>query len=298
MTKPDDYSLPPTSILEIKKEADLLLKKAGAYGRFPTPVSDLIAAANLTVSKEASLDEDFLTRIYRRVPVSIKRAVDKVLGLLDSRDRTIYLDQSVHAKKKVFVSLHEAGHNCLPWQRDMFAILEDGESSLDPDIREQFEREANTFATEVLFQLDRFGNEASAHDLGINVPVRLAPRYGSSVYAALRRYVTTNSRACAVLVLDPPEFDLNIGLTAPLRRALQSQKFTELFGDYQWPESFGSDSSLISRLPINTKFVGRSTCELKNLEDEIVPCIFEGFNSTYQIFVLIYPESELQNIVF
>lgn len=298
MPKPDDYTLPPSVILDIKKQADRLLKEADAYGRFPTPFSDLIAAANLTVANETSLDGDFLSRIYKRAPASIRRAIDKVLGLLDSRDRTIYLDQTVYSKKKVFVSLHETGHHYLPWQRDLFEVLEDGESSLDPEIRDQFEREANSFATEVLFQLDRFGNEASAFEIGINVPIRLAPRYGSSVYAAVRRYVGTNSRACAVLVLEPPEFDLNLRSTAALRRPFQSEKFTRLFGHYEWPKSFGSDSSVISRLPINTKFVGRSHCELQNLEGEIVPCIFEGFNSTYQIFILIYPESELQTIVF
>ncbi len=298
MTKPDDYSLPPQSILDIKKQADRLLKQADAYGRFPTPISDLVAAANLTVSKEASLEEDFLSRIYKRAPASIKRAIDKVLGLLDSRDRTIYLDQSVHEKKKPFLTLHEAGHNFLPWQRDLFAILEDGESSLDPDVREQFEREANAFAIEVIFQLDRFGNDASAHGIGIKVPINLAKQYGSSVYTAVRRYVTTNSRACAVLVLNQPEFDLNIGHTASLRRALQSEKFTGRFGDYQWPESFGSDSPLISQLPIGKKFVNPSVCMLTDLDGKVVPCIFEAFNSTYQIFVLVYPESELQTIVF
>jgi len=297
VTKPDDYSLPPQSILEIKKQADRLLKQADAYGRFPTPISDLVAAANLTVSKEASLEEDFLSRLYRQVRAPIKFALEKVLGLLDARDRTIYLDQSVHEKKKPFLTLHEAGHNYLPWQRDLFAILEDGESSLDPEIREQFEREANAFAIEVIFQLDRFGNDASAHEIGIKVPINLAKQYGSSVYTAVRRYVTTNSRACAVLVLNPPEFDHNIGYTASLRRALQSEKFTERFGTYQWPESFGPESQLISHLPIGRKFVSPSACELQSLEGEIVPCIFEGFNSTYQIFVLIYPESELQNLV-
>jgi hypothetical protein len=77
------------------------------------------------------------------VRAPIKLALEKVLGLLDARDRTIYLDQSVHEKKKPFLTLHETGHNYLPWQRDLFAIPEDGESSLDPEVREQFEREAN-----------------------------------------------------------------------------------------------------------------------------------------------------------
>jgi len=54
------------------------------------------------------------------------------------------------------------------------------------------------------------------------------------VYTAVRRYVTTNSRACAVLVLNPPEFELNTGYTASLRRALQSEKFTERFENYPY----------------------------------------------------------------
>ena len=34
------------------------------------------------------------------------------------------------------------------------ALVEDGEQELDPDIADLFDREANVFATELLFQLE------------------------------------------------------------------------------------------------------------------------------------------------
>ncbi len=297
MIRPDDSTLPSNSYADVRRQADLLLRKANAYGRFPTPVDDLIAAANLSVAQDDTLDSSFLSKLYRKVEGGIKRALDKVLGLLDGQARTIYLDQSVHQKKKVFLSLHEVGHDFLPWQRDMFAILEDSELSLDPDVREQFEREANVFTTEVLFQLDGFTKEAADYDLGISVPIRLAKRYGASVYSSIRRYVTTNHRQCAVLVYNQPEYIIGSGSTVSLRRSLQSPLFTNQFGEIQWPAVLTADDSFFGFLPIEKKFSASTTFIFRLAPEKYIQCVAEAFNSTYQIFILIYPASGLRIVI-
>lgn len=56
MIRPDDQTVSTSEMAAIRKEADRLLRAASAYGRFPTPVEDIIAAAKLKVEKEASLD--------------------------------------------------------------------------------------------------------------------------------------------------------------------------------------------------------------------------------------------------
>lgn len=292
--KKDDCSLSAQDEAEIRRHADLLLRRADAHGRFPTPVGDLVSVAGLRVEPKVSLDVGFFQRLYRAVAGPIKRAIEKVRGLLDRRGRTIYLDQTVHKSKKTFLSIHETGHDFLPWQRATYAVLEDCEHHLDPEVQDLFERQANVFASEVLFQLDRFRDQAADYELGIRTPLELAKRYGASCYAAVRRYVCTNRRACAVLVLNDPVYEAGRGLTVTLRRSFQSPAFTSRFGDVRWPEQYGPDDFLTSVLPVGRPFARPTCCQLTNRNRESEECVLEAFNSTYQVFVLIYPGSELR----
>src|SRR5437870_13600718 len=97
--EPDDNSLDPDCQQDVRDQADRLLRQAGAYGRFPTPIDDLISAARLQLDSEASLDESFLKKIYRSASSTIRRAVGKVLGLFDSRAHAIYIDQTSREEK-------------------------------------------------------------------------------------------------------------------------------------------------------------------------------------------------------
>lgn len=285
--KKDDHTISDRQLAKIRRRAKLLLDRANASGKFPTPIDELIAAADLEVARNISLDQSFLGRLYKRfVPEEMKRAVEKVLGVMDSRARMIYLDQTVHNKKKPFLSIHEVGHDYLPWQRDTFAILEDSESSLDPDVREQFEREANCFASEVIFQLDRFTEEAADCKFGIKVPINLARRYGASVYSTIRRYVMTHHHPCAVVVFNRVAADGAKALT--LRRCIQSDKFSHRFGKLPVKVQQGPDDYFARHVPHN-KFRMPTICILKNRNGEQEECLVEAFDSTFQVFYLIYP---------
>jgi Zn-dependent peptidase ImmA (M78 family) len=286
--------LTPDQLKLVRRHADRLLRDAGAYGRFPTPVNAIIQAAELSVEREVSLDQRFLSRMYRTVSGPIMRAIDKVLGLFDSRDRTIYLDHSVHPQKKTFLKLHETGHGYLPHQRKTFAFIEESNATLDPDVREVFDREANVFASEVLFQLDKFTKDAADCEFGITTPVELSKRFGASCYAAIRRYVTTNRRACAVLVLNKLVYEVGSGYGTTLRRAFQSPSFTAQFGATDWPESYGPTDVLTTIIATSQGFSHPTGVLVRDLNDDTRRCVVESFNSSYQVFVFIYPESELK----
>lgn len=292
--KRDDCTLSRSEHEEVRRHAERLLREAGAIGRLPTPVADLVAAARLEVARDVSLDQGFLGRLYRKVTAPVRRALEKVLGLLDRRDRTIYLDRTVHKNKAPFLCLHETGHDILPWQRDTFSLLEDCQQTLDPEVQDQFEREANVFACEVLFQLGRFEEEARDCAFGLRTPLELARRYGSSCYAAVRRYVATNRRACAVLVLDPPVYEVGTGYTASLRRTMQSPAFTARFGRPAWPEALRPGDFLHTVLPLGRRFTRPSPCRLRNLNGDEERCMVEAFDSSYQVFILVYSESEVR----
>ncbi|MGO9847927.1 MAG: ImmA/IrrE family metallo-endopeptidase, partial [Methylocella sp.] len=130
--------------------------------------------------------------------VTLKAALSKILGLFEPHDRLVMIDKGVPTAKKPFVKLHEAGHGFLPHQSGLFALIHDCEKTLDPDTTDLFEREANVFAVEVMFQGQAFAEEAHAEEFGIKVPMRLAKKFGASNYSAFRRYVATNPGACCV----------------------------------------------------------------------------------------------------
>lgn len=297
MIKPDDCTLSAHSQREVRKYADLLLKEAGGYHQYPTPIADVIAAANLALDQENSLDDGFLARIYRKVvPDTIKRAVEKVVGLFDSRDKRIYLDQTIHKKKKPFVSLHETGHGYLPWQRDMFAVMEDCRRTLDPEIIEEFEREANVFASEVLFQGEHFTQLARDYPFELKSARALANKFGGSVYAAARRYVRSNLRPCALLVFDLPVYEVGTGYTATLRRAVPSPSFEVRYGAVKWKDRLGPEDTLFSHLPHGNRKITKPAPLNVRLNGKAETFVLEAFNSTYEIFVLMYPETEMRRI--
>lgn len=291
----DDGLLPSPVLGSVRKYADLLLRKADAYGRLPTPVDDLIEAAKLEVARENALDQVYLGELYRALPNTfkllpdrLKRAAGKVLGLLDRPGRTIHLDPAVHPKKRIFLSLHEVGHDALPWQRKTFALLEDSESELDPATNDQYEREANSFASEVLFQLDGFTKEAADWDFGIRAPLQLSARYGSSFYAAARRFVTTGQRPSALLVFEQPAVKPGLGEYLVMRRAVVSPSFRGHFGDVSWPEECGPEHFFTRHRPRN-KLTAPTPYRLVSVNGGSVGCLAEAFDSTHQIFFLVYP---------
>jgi Zn-dependent peptidase ImmA (M78 family) len=299
MGRADDGSISNNSQESVCQHARRLLDEAGAYGRYPTPVDDLVTAAKLSLERNASLDIGFLRTIYGKVKTKIKRALDKVLGLFDSRDRMIYLDLTLKKERQRFVSLHETGHGYLPWQRDTYAIMEDGETTLDPEIEQQFELEASIFASEVLFQGNRFQQEAESLPFELKTPMQLARKFGASNYAAFRRFVGKSHRVCALLVFEQPVYEIGRGYAFHLRRALASGPFIEKFGIVQWPSVlYSNQDALAARLPsraFHRIFTRR--CRIGSLVAECPEAFYlEAFDSTYQVFALLFPESELRLI--
>jgi hypothetical protein len=158
MRRPDDCSLTPSQLARVRKEAERALREAGALGALPTPIGRIMAAAKVQEVKEDVLSFGFVAKLRAKAEQAgqtVKRAVAKILGLFHATEGLVFLDQTLKAVKKRFIGLYEAGHGFLPWQRPMYAVVEDCEKALDAETAELFDREANVFASEVLFQLIR-----------------------------------------------------------------------------------------------------------------------------------------------
>jgi hypothetical protein len=296
MTRPDDQSIDEAAFAAIRREADRLLRQTSAYDRFPTPVADILESARLRVEPKVPIDEGFLQKLYRTGRETIRKAMDKVWGILDVRDRQIYIDETVHEKKQVFLTLHETGHHELPWQRDLFNFIEDSQGALDPEMKEDFERQANVFASEILFQLDRFTKLAADKPCCAKTPLELSKLFGSSAYAAFRRYVTTTGRPCALLVLEQPVLVVGKGRTAQLRRFIPSKPFLSRYGNVTWPDEFDNSGFLRPIFIPQRKLILATACTMR-FAGKPEQFFFEAFNSGYGIFVLLYPESDQKRVV-
>lgn len=299
MRKPDDSSLPPNRYLAVQKEAVRALTTADAFGVFPTPVNQVMEAAKVTVATENIFNEGLIQKFRKKLGGTLKRALTKVLGILDIGSRIIYIDKSLLIVKQTFLKLHETAHSILPWQRTLYSAIEDCELTIKPDIADEFDREANAFATEVLFQCGTFKTEAADHSFNIKTPLQLSKKYGASIYSTIRRYVKTHHRACAVLVLNKPELVEGPGFISSLRRVEVSDEFVRIMGPIHWPEQFSPDDTIGSIIPIAGRKMSRPRpIVLKDANGNEHECIAEAFTQTYQVFVLICHSESLSRRSF
>ncbi|MFS0739002.1 hypothetical protein ABC365_00085 [Brevundimonas sp. 3P9-tot-E] len=293
MMLPDDCTLGADQAQEVRAAARRALEEAGAIGVFPTPVDQILDAARVEIVPLA-IDEGYLARLRQKAEAAGKAllsAISKVWGVFDPHARVAFIDPETPKDKLPFLKLHEGGHAVLPWQK-AFGLFEDCRKTLDPEVKSGFEREANVFASEVLFQIDAFGEEAKDMAFGIKTPLALAKRYGASVYATVRRYVTSSDRICAVLVFNPGELKEGFGLVSELRRAVSSPTFQSRFPTHVWPTQVSSGDDLGKAIPFGRMSAPRPLV-LVDADGERHPFVAEAFKTPYQTFVLLHAEATL-----
>ena len=249
----------------------------------------------MVIAKATEIPDDvlgnpaFLRRMRKKAGGALRSALSKVMGLFDAKGGDIFIDRSLLLVKQTFVRLHEAAHAYLPWQRPMYAVVEDCAQSIDPDVAELFDHEANLFASEVLFQLDAFVTEANDRAFDIFVPVNLAKKYGASAYASIRQYVSKNHRTCVVVILNPPQLVPNDGFRAALRRVVCSPTFQAQFSRLVWPEQVTPDDNIGAMVPLGKRRAsGKQPIELIDDNGERHECLAEAFTQGYQVFILIH----------
>jgi Zn-dependent peptidase ImmA (M78 family) len=291
MTRPHDSLLDQNQLANVLRHADRLLREASAIGRFPTPIDDLMAAAKLTVVDDEVLNEGFLRQFIKKAQATvatIKSALSKVLGLFEANDRFVVIDKDAPKPRVPFIKLHEAGHGTMPHQSKLYKIMHDCKKTLEPDIADLFEREANVFASEVLFQGDAFSQEAHAQNFGIKVPIKLAKKFGGSNYATFRRYVITNPNACCVVILEPLLDTEDGSLSAEVRRVVISKSFEKIFDGKVLTATVTDVHPLGPVVPTNGKrmsFDREIVLTDRNGDERI--CTAEAFDTKHQILILI-----------
>ena len=90
---------------EISNQAGRLLRAADAYGRFPTPVDDLVRASQLREAGDYVLDESLISKAPAYLRSLLRSARHKIHGIIDRRARVIHISPAIdHEGKRRFVS--------------------------------------------------------------------------------------------------------------------------------------------------------------------------------------------------
>lgn len=294
--KPDDSSLQSFELAAVERQAQDLLNRASACGRFPTPVDDILSAAKLRVAPKGMFDAAAFLAFVKRKTVeaaqTLKSALSKVLGLYDANEQIIHIDDCVGASKQTFLKLHETGHHELPTHRKVFRLFQDCEQTLAPAVADQFEREANNFARYTLFQGAAYKEMASDMPMAVRTPITLSKKFGASVYASAREFARTNYRACVVYILEPIQLLPGIPPYAEVRRIEASPSFAQQFG-IPVAERIDVSHALGDLLPIGRKMTKPTPLVYRDRNGDTHECLGEAFDTTYNVLLLIYPTKAL-----
>jgi Zn-dependent peptidase ImmA (M78 family) len=276
---------------DIEKLSFDILKASKSFDIFPTPIDQIVDYSELIINNQVSLKHIHQGYLSRATDALFK-AVSKIRGVFDRSNKTIYLDQELPNSKKNFVKLHEVGHGVIPWQMKSYEVIEDDDDSISHHTIEEFEKEANYFASITLFQHDRFSDQLNKLNLGIDSAMHLSELFGASIHATLRRFVECSSKRCALIVLKGKRQAGSIpkGLK---RDIFLSKSFLKTFGSIDFPDEFNLSWDFIKHYLNNRRGIidGELVLSTKN---GFTDFRYHFFNNTYNSFVLLFPKGEKQ----
>ena len=118
--------------------------------------------------------------------------------------------------------------------------------------------------------------------------MKLAQRFGSSVYAAAREFARTHHRPCIVFILEPIEFVKGHGARAAVRRIEPSPSFRKQFG---CPDDtmITLDRALGPVLPVGLKMTLPVSLCMTDLNGDRHGCLAEAFDTSWNVLILLYP---------
>jgi Zn-dependent peptidase ImmA (M78 family) len=123
--------------------------------------------------------------------------------------RLIGIHRNLTAKQRNFSILHEIGHFVLPGHSthpDLVkedGIIADEGKNLSASSTIRAEIEANQFAADCLFQLERFDLRVRTEELSWDSIKSTANDYNASYEATVRRWVERSDQECALVVFNP-----------------------------------------------------------------------------------------------
>jgi hypothetical protein len=276
---------------EIDAEVTQLLHTADAVNRFPTPVEDIVAAQRLRLS---SLHKSpFAPDVLAQAPEPLRKQVQAfrgiLLGALDRQDRAIYVAPDASEVQQRFIACHEVGHDICPWQAVRYQL--DSREQLSPDIRHQFEREANCAAAGLLFQQGVFTQIAASFPLGALAVKEIAGHFGASIHATFWHYVEQSREVVLGIILSRSPIGADAkSYRFPVKLALGSPVFLQQFPFCDRPPQM---LSVAAYPQLATAWEGLRSADisagylhLPGRDGREYLLKFELFSNTYSLFLL------------
>ena len=211
-------------------------------------------------------------------------------ALLSFPDRLVATHERLHHMQERFSVLHEIAHFVLPSHE--YSLYLDDDDVLRFQTNVQFEREANEFAADLLFQGDRFTLEANNQAIAAKSVKKLGTKYDASFEATARRLVERNLRSAMLVVFkrdsgaavdDDQErtWSVRYCATSPTFR---NRYFTEVKGTVP-----AGIVRKLSKPDIDIADSERIEIRIPGEDGTEEPFAAEFFTNTYNIFCLLTP---------
>lgn len=236
----------PETAPELIKIADRALRVAGARGKLPTPIDDLIEASNIIEDHDTEgVVRRFMSLLNDSSRSFFRSSMQKLRGIADLRERAVYVPADT-APRERFAKGHELGHQLIPWHHigsdRVASFFQDNEYTLSPFVQDLFDVEANFFSSEVIFQGKRFIQRARDFRPSFDAVFSLADQHGASRQATLRRYIGAQDEVIAGVSYVPSRYYSIEGL--PTLRSpwfIASSRFVQKCGVVRLPAEVPPD---------------------------------------------------------
>lgn len=262
---------------DVRVQAEKFLAEHG-FTKPPLSPEEALAARKLEVS-QLSLDD-----LLVKANLSPKEQ-GKIQAVLDIEDKAITFRSGLPMQKRNWGSLHEVGHEFLPWHRELLyccPLL-----WLPVHIQEQLEAEADIFAAEAFFFGIQFMQFANEGEFGLATGKELADKiYKTSYHATFMHLVEGSKIPCCLLVWRPVEesSELIVPSNLKLHYYVPSQGFRLHFV----PNQIADDEVVIKLFNDPSFEIVKHEMQLELENGSHFVAQAESFCNSYNVFTLVF----------
>lgn len=252
---------------------------------------------NATQTIHPPTDADLLAQYLNLTVIEFNdsyRLDDSVRAFLNPKQRLIGLHPALSNTQRAFSILHEIGHFVLPGHSthpDLVGsegIISDTGQNLSARSIVKKEIEANQFAADCIFQLDRFTRLVLAEPLRWKNIVSAAKAYRASFEATARRWVEKSDEACALVVFQPSDRKQSNSVLRVMytitSEAFKNVYFENLVSGYEMDRN-----SAVHRFFHNDNLDSKTSLEVNTAQKGSMSFQMDMFNNSYRVFGLLTP---------
>jgi len=145
----------------------------------------------------------------------------KICGMLDKKNKIIYIHKNLTNSRRRFTVFHELGHFHLPHHKAVKYLYE-GED-------DAYKKEADAYAAEMLMPEGLFTDDMYSSPLDMNHIIDLADRYSTSVEAICIRFAKLYEGECCFVVYEHKRNPKLDKWEFIIRYCAKSKKFNRFF---------------------------------------------------------------------